>query len=101
MITNLGDFIAGTPGYGQLARFNDISDAASYSVIIGNADTTNGLAFQSQYGPAASPTILVQHKKAALVHNLPLTIKQSASLSDPGANYGILAPRSDGNWYGF
>lgn len=96
-VTNLGDFIVGTAGYGQLLRAHRISDAANYSAVIGNVDTTNGLALLVQYGdPSGSPTILAAFNKTQVLTNLPLTVKQ-VDLTNPASGYTRLGARaSDG-----
>lgn len=100
MVTNLGDMIAGTSGYGQLVRLNALSDATNYTNILGNVDTTNGRALQVQYGLTASPTILAQFNKASTVLNVPNYLKQTTG-SDPGATYTALYAKNDSLLYYF
>lgn len=101
-ISNIVAGVLGDAGYGQLWRFHRISDSADYGVILGNADTTNGLAARIQYGdPDGSPTVLADFRKSGIFLNGATVVKQVASLSDPGSTYTAFGFKSDGNAYIF
>ena len=64
--THVAQFVnlhTGASGGGALVRLYDVSDSASYSVVVGNQDTTNGYALKIQYGPVATPTTLATFAK--------------------------------------
>lgn len=95
-IANTTGYLLGTSGYGQLGRFNDISDSTNYSVIIGNQDATNGRALHVTYGPTATATTIATFAKSAISLDV-LTAFKHADLTNPAASYtGIGARASDG-----
>jgi hypothetical protein len=65
-VTQLTGLVRGDAGKGQLIRLYRYEDAADYANILGNVDTTNGLAVKIQYGAVASPVTLATFAKAGV-----------------------------------
>ena len=66
--THVAQFVnlcSGAANGGALVKLNDVSDSTSYSVIVGNQDTTNGYALKVQFGAVGSPTTLATFQKSS------------------------------------
>lgn len=100
-VTNLGDLLVGTAGYGQLVRLHRQSDSTNYANIFGNVDTNNGRAVRIQYGnPDGVPVVLADFAKAGVALNVGVNLKQITG-ADPGATYTQLYAKSDSLLYYF
>lgn len=65
------DLVNGATGGGQPVRFTDYDSASTFSMIVGNQDTTNGQIARFQYGdPAGSPTVVLDITKAGIAARL-------------------------------
>lgn len=95
-VANTTGALLGSAGFGQLFRFNDISDSTNYSVIIGNQDSTNGRALHVTYGTTGAATTIATFAKAAISLDV-LTAFKHADLTDPATGYTAIGARaSDG-----
>ena len=76
----LAGLFNGTTGYGEPVKLFELDDSASYSVTVGNQDTTNGLIQKWQYGPVGAPTVVMTLAKTGLsLPTLPLRIAGGTS----------------------
>lgn len=95
-VANTTGALLGSAGFGQLFRFNDISDSTNYSVIIGNQDSSNGRALHITYGTTGAATTIASFAKAAISLDV-LTAFKHADLTNPAAGYTAIGARaSDG-----
>jgi hypothetical protein len=97
-VSNIVAGILGDDGAGQLWRFHAVTDTGNYGAILGNQDTTNGLAARIQYGPLANPTVLADFTKDETRLNVGTAFKQLNAPSAPSTSgYTLIYPRtSDG-----
>jgi hypothetical protein len=97
-VSNIVAGILGDDGAGQLWRFHAVTDTDDYGAILGNQDTTNGLAARIQYGPIANPTVLADFTKDETRLNVGTAFKQLNAPSAPSTSgYTLIYPRtSDG-----
>lgn len=82
--SHVGQFsraLGGVEGGGQPIRLTQYSDAVDYANVLGNADTTNGLALKIQYGTTGSPVTIATFAKAGT------TITKLLSTSGGSTNY--------------
>ncbi len=88
----------GTPGFGQPTKLYDYSDTATYSLTVGNQDTTNGLIAKFQYGPVGAATEVVRITKAGIygvIHDLGQTTFELEGFAAVGANIRGTSPSED------